>query len=195
MSLQHLLRRNCQLFWFLLNCVMLSSVGNCPLVTSLGPLNSYPNLAFWRWRAALIHPGTILWAPSLLYFTHTSKVSRTNLHLKSIQNKGWSFVSLPSDLSLTLGISGSRLWCRAPREGSFCTSQFARYISLRIEFHDGVARCATFVLGKLYSIDKSRFVYHCVFLKFDSKSTQSTLVWQSLHLLPTQIHDSSYNNH
>lgn len=109
MSLQHLLRRNCQLFWFLLNCVMLSSVGNCPLVTSLGPLNSNPNLAFWRWRAALIHPGTILWAPSPLYFTYASKVSRTNLHLKPVQNKGWSFVSLPSEFSLTLGIFGSRL--------------------------------------------------------------------------------------
>lgn len=193
MSLQHLLRRNCQLFWFLLNCVMLSSVGNCPLVTSLGPLNSNLNLAFWRWGAALIYPGTILWALSPLYFTHTSKLSRTNLHLKSIQNKGWIFVSLSSELSLTLGISSSKLWSRAPKEGSFCTSQFARNVSLRIEFHDGLARCAMFVLRKLYSTDKSRFVYHCVLPKFDSKATQSTLTvaiatfiihistWQSLY--------------
>lgn len=175
MSLQHLLRKNCQLFWFLLNCVMLSSVGNCPLVTSLGPLNSNPNLAFWRWRAALIYPGTILWAPSPLYFTHTSKVSRTNLHLKSIQSKAWGFVSLPSDLSLTLGISGSELWCRVPKDGSVCTRYFARYISLRTEFHDGVARCATFLQRKLYNIDRSRFVNHSVFPLLDSKSTQSTL--------------------
>lgn len=136
MSLQHLLRRNCQLFWFLLNCVMLCSVGNCPLVTSLRPLNSNPNLAFWRWRACLIHPGTILWAPSPLYCTHSSKVSRTNLHLKSIQNKGWGFVSLPSEPSMTLGISDSKLSCGVPKEGSFCTSQFARHISLGIEFHE-----------------------------------------------------------
>lgn len=88
MSLQHLLRRNCQLFWFLLNCVMLSSVGNCPLVTSLGPLNSNPNLAFWRWRDGLIYPGTILRAPSPLYYTHSSKVSRKNLHLNPIPNQG-----------------------------------------------------------------------------------------------------------
>lgn len=83
MSLQHLLRRNCQLFWFQLNCVMLSNVGNCPLVTSLRPLNSSLNLACWRWRACLINPGTILQAPSPLYFIPSSKGCRTNLHLKS----------------------------------------------------------------------------------------------------------------
>lgn len=80
-----------------------------------------------------------------------------------MQNKAQRFVSIPSELSLTLGISASKLWCRVPKDGSVCRRQFFRYIFLRIEFHGGVARCTMFVQRKLYNIDKSRFVYHFVF--------------------------------
>lgn len=82
MSLQHLLRRSCLLFWFQLNCVMFCNVGNCPLVTSLRPLNTNLNLAFWRWRACITNPYTILW-DSIFFTIHSSRVSKINLDLTS----------------------------------------------------------------------------------------------------------------